>query len=48
MKGKVFYSNDDIYIGEYKDDNKHGQGKLIRFEDGAVFEGTWAEDNFQG
>lgn len=48
VRGKVFYSNDDIYIGEYKDDGKHGQGKLIRFDDGAELEGNWVDDVFQG
>jgi len=48
VHGRVFYENDDIYIGEYKDDAKNGKGKLIRFEDGAEFEGEWVDDVFQG
>ncbi len=48
VKGKVFYENDDIYVGEFKEDCRHGQGKFIRFEDGAVLEGRWVEDVFQG
>lgn len=48
VKGKVFYSNDDIYIGEFKDDARHGRGKFIRFEDGEEFEGMWEDDVFKG
>lgn len=48
VRGKVQYSNDDLYIGEYKNDCRHGQGKFIRFEDDAVFEGRWEDDQFMG
>ena len=48
VSGKVFYENDDIYVGKFKDDCRHGQGKLIRFEDGAVLEGQWENDLFLG
>lgn len=48
VKGKVFYSNDDIYVGEFKDDCRHGKGKFIRFEDGEEMDGQWVDDVFQG
>jgi hypothetical protein len=48
VRGKVFYSNDDIYVGEFKDDMRHGVGRMIRFDDGAEFEGLWECDMYLG
>mmetsp|Transcript_20369 Transcript_20369/g.34099 ORF Transcript_20369/g.34099 Transcript_20369/m.34099 type:complete len:179 (-) Transcript_20369:1779-2315(-) len=49
VKGKVYYSNDDIYVGEWNDDcgGRHGQGKFLRFEDGLELEGIWINDKYQ-
>jgi hypothetical protein len=48
VRGKVFYSNDDIYVGEFKDDMRHGVGRMIRFDDGAEYEGLWECDMYLG
>jgi len=45
-RGKVSYSNGDIYIGQLNDSSeRHGQGKLLT-ADGDVMDGQWVEDEF--
>ena len=48
VKGKISYANGDIYVGECKDDCKHGRGKLLVMEDGDEFDGMWEDDKFVG
>lgn len=36
------YANGDVYIGDWKNNAKFGQGKYI-FKQGDSFEGTWFE-----
>jgi hypothetical protein len=48
VKGKVQYSNGDIYVGEFKDDCRHGKGKFISYEEGEEMDGQWVDDVFQG
>ena len=38
-KGKYTYANEDIYLGEYKNDKKHGQGTFT-WNNGNKYEGT--------
>ena len=40
-------SNGDIYIGEWRDDKKHGQGTLT-YVAGAKYVGGWKENNWHG
>ena len=44
---EVDYPNGDRYKGEYKYDNKHGQG-VYTFADGERYEGEWKYDNKHG
>ena len=47
--GSLTYENDDIYVGEFNCDlDKHGKGKLLDSESGAVLEGLWENDTFIG
>jgi len=43
-RGKVVYSNGDIYQGDFLNDCKHGSGLLMRYSDGDVLRGTWIND----
>ena len=36
-------SNEEKYVGEWKDDLKHGQGTLTS-SDGSKYEGAWKDD----
>ena len=38
--GTATYANGDKYVGEYKDDKRHGQGTFT-FADGTVEKGIW-------
>ena len=41
------YKNDGIYVGEWINDLRNGQGKMI-YKNGKVEEGLWEEDIFIG
>jgi hypothetical protein len=36
------YKNGDYYVGEWKDNKKHGLGKL--FKNNKIYEGRWNKD----
>jgi hypothetical protein len=36
------------YVGEYKDDLRHGQGRLAYTADGSVYDGQFVNDMFDG
>ena len=40
--------DDWYYIGQWKDGNRHGQGKCVYFSDGRTEEGQWKDDSFIG
>jgi hypothetical protein len=44
-QGTLHWNNGDIYIGSFKDDKLHGQGKFIGIY-GELWEGTWENDDF--
>ena len=41
------FANGGKYVGEYKDDKKHGQGTFT-FADGRIIEGQWRNDKYVG
>ena len=41
--GRTIYPSGDVYIGEYKNDLRHGQGTHTSV-DGAVYTGNWKMD----
>jgi len=46
--GKYYDENGKLsYIGEWKNDNQHGQGKYI-YEDDTFYEGEFKDNNFNG
>ena len=42
-RGKYFYSNGDMYDGEWSNDKKNGIGKYT-LNDGSEIEGEWKDD----
>ena len=47
-KGKLYYSNGNYYIGEFKKNSRHGQGKLFNEKNEIIYEGTFVNDQFEG
>ncbi len=45
--GTLTYVSGAKYVGEYKDDKKHGQGTYT-FTEGASYVGEFKDDNFHG
>ncbi|KAJ1425285.1 hypothetical protein B484DRAFT_397961 [Ochromonadaceae sp. CCMP2298] len=45
--GRVCYSNGDIYVGQMRDDCRHGRGRFLSME-GVEQAGMWEEDVFVG
>ena len=43
----VTYDSGEIYIGEFQDNRRHGQGTLA-FDDGRQYVGNWKDDKFNG
>jgi len=41
------YHNGDIYVGEWQDDKKHGQGKM-EYHNGDIYVGEWQDDKING
>ena len=37
------YSDGSVYVGEFKDSKKHGQGKMT-YKNGDTYEGLWKND----
>ena len=48
VKGTMNFSNGDVYIGEWKNDSRHGRGKFISCETAEVQSGIWDDDTFLG
>jgi hypothetical protein len=46
-KGKMIYTNGDIYEGGFIDGMPNGKGKYTFSKDG-VYEGEWKDDEFLG
>ena len=44
--GTYTWSNGEKYVGEWKDNKRHGQGTYT-YTDGAVEEGIWKDGEFQ-
>ena len=47
IKGKLIYSNGDIYEGEFLNDKAHGYG-IYTYIDGTKYEGNWKNDKKDG
>ena len=45
--GVFYYSDGDIYDGEWNNDMKEGKGKLT-YNNGTIFEGNWKADKREG
>ena len=43
-QGKRTYPNGDIYVGDFVQGKRHGDGKLTRAKNGWVFESKWVDD----
>ena len=46
-KGVDSRSNGDRYVGEFRNDYRHGHGTMT-YDDGRVKSGKWANDRFLG
>ena len=40
-------SNDSYYVGDYKDDKRHGQGTYVH-RNGTTYVGAWKDSLFHG
>lgn len=45
--GSFFFSDGDEYVGEFKDDMKHGQGAYI-YANGDKYVGEWKDEKYHG
>ena len=43
-KGKIIFKSGSIFEGYFKNDMKHGYGKMYYYPSGNYFEGEWRED----
>lgn len=48
VNGRMSYATGDIYVGDFLNDERHGQGRLLVCETGDCFEGRWCHDDFMG
>lgn len=46
--GTLLYSNGDEYQGFWSNDQRHGRGRFVSCETGAIYEGEYAEGNRHG
>ena len=46
-QGATKYENGDSYVGEWKDNKRHGKG-TYRYADGNKYVGEWKDDDFNG
>jgi hypothetical protein len=46
--GYRLYKNNKVYIGDFKDDLKHGQGKLLNRNGEILYEGEYSNDLMNG
>ena len=47
VPAKFTFKNEDVYVGEFVNNMRHGQGKLTFKADESYFEGTWEQDKFK-
>ena len=47
-QGEYHYKNGDIYTGEWRDDQKHGEGTYYVDEDQIKQVGQWVNNNMEG
>lgn len=47
VRGKMVYSNGEIYVGEMQDGDRHGEGKYWT-DDGELLEGLFSHDEYLG
>ena len=47
-QGHLIAMNGDEYIGQFRDGQKSGHGKMIYSSTGNIYEGEWAEDEHHG
>lgn len=45
--GKYTYTNDDVYVGEWKKDKRHGKG-IMTYASGAIYEGEFKDGKISG
>lgn len=45
--GITYYKDKGQYIGEYKDDNKHGKG-VLKYPNGDEYDGDWESNEIHG
>ena len=46
--GTYTYPNKDVYVGEWKDDKRHGNGTYTYNESGSIYVGMWDQGNAHG
>lgn len=46
--GRFEYLDGSIYDGDWKDNKKHGRGKLLEQEGDVVYNGDWENDKKHG
>ncbi len=46
-KGTIKYLKGDVYEGEFRDAEPHGQGEMTYITDGRVCEGYWKDGKLQ-
>jgi len=44
---QYIYENGDVYIGQWKNGNRNGEGKM-NYRNGDIYEGQWKNGNIQG
>ena len=47
-QGEYHYKNGDIYTGEWREDQKHGEGTYYVDEDQIKQVGQWVNNNMEG
>lgn len=47
-KGTYFFENGVRYIGEFENNNFHGEGVKLRKDCTKIYEGSWNEDEYHG
>eukprot|EP00475_Leptophrys_vorax_P023683 TRINITY_DN3247_c0_g1_i1.p1 TRINITY_DN3247_c0_g1~~TRINITY_DN3247_c0_g1_i1.p1 ORF type:complete len:398 (+),score=81.51 TRINITY_DN3247_c0_g1_i1:135-1196(+) len=45
--GEMLYANGDIYVGEFQDQRRHGQGRF-QWSDGHIYSGEWVKGRAHG
>lgn len=47
-RGELRYVNGDVYVGGFRDDMRHGQGKILFAATGDFYQGSWVNDKQSG